>query len=99
MFVGLSLAGACACVTGVFAQDARPPDIGLTISEALKPKDGSASSRDDLREIPAPRTDRLSDTTRVRVTVGDQRCYPGEEGVMPMPARSVTGGSQPVRFR
>ena len=102
--VGLVLMGAVGwCVSTASAQDvrspdARAPDIGLTLNEALKLKSSPASNRDDYREIP-PKTDRVAESTRVTVTVGDQRCYPGEEGVVPMPARSVTGNSPPVRLR
>ena len=97
-FVGVMVLGAAAWfVSPASAQEARPPDIGLTLNEALKLKSSPASNRDDYREI--PKTDRVADSTRVIVTIGDQRCYPGEEGVVPLPARSVTGNSPPVRLR
>lgn len=36
--------------------------------------------RDDLRELPRPRPDRLPDN--VRITVSDPRCLPGEDPLL-----------------
>jgi hypothetical protein len=46
-------------------------------------------TRDDLRPVPAPRLDRLSDQVRITVTDGDPMCLPGR-GVWSGPA-SATG--------
>lgn len=64
---------------GFAQQQAPPPNIDLLVTETLNQLATSASKRDDLREAPAPRADRLSDSIRVTVTVGDPRCLPGED--------------------
>ncbi len=65
---------------GVDAQEAPKPDISLTLTETLKRIAPGPSTRDDLREIPPPRNDKLRDTTRVTVIVGSPECLPGEDG-------------------
>lgn len=60
--------------------EAPKPDISLTLTETLKSIAPGPSTRDDLREIPPPRNDKLSDTTRVTVIVGGGECLPGEDG-------------------
>jgi len=80
------------------AQEARPPDIGLTLTEALRLNSPAALTRDDYREVPPPRNDRLSDNVRITVTVGSPQCFPGEDGIVP-PPRSATGSPPPARFR
>ena len=87
-------------VPAASAQEVRQPDIGLTLTEALKLKAGPASTRDDYREVPPPKNDRLSDTARVTVTLGSPQCFPGEDGwVAPPPPRGITAGPRPGRFR
>jgi hypothetical protein len=62
------------------AQEAPKPDISLTLTETLKNIAPGPSMRGDRREIPPPRNDKLSDTTRVTVIVGSPDCLPGEDG-------------------
>jgi len=62
------------------AQEAPKPDISLTLTETLKNIAPGPSTRDDLREIPPPRNDKLRDATRVTVIVGSPECLPGEDG-------------------
>ena len=72
------------------APTAPPPNIGLTLTETLNKLAPSASSKDDLREIPKPKNDRLSDTVRITVSVSDGQCLPGEDGwVSPRTGRRV----------
>jgi len=67
-----------------------PPNIGLTLTETLNKLAPNASSKDDLREIPKPKNDKLSDTVRITVSVGDGQCLPGEDGwVSPRTGRRV----------
>jgi hypothetical protein len=80
-------------VPGASAQQAARPDINLTLTETLKRLTPGPTTRDDLREIPPPRNDKLSDTARVTVIVGSPGCLPGEDGwIVPpsvrRPARS-----------
>jgi hypothetical protein len=56
------------------------PDISLTLTETLNSMAPSGQTRDDIREIPPPRNDKLSDSTRVTVIVGTDQCLPGEDG-------------------
>jgi hypothetical protein len=77
------------------AQGAPEPNIGLELTETLNRIDVRNSVREDLRDVPPPRADKLSDNVRITVTVGDPRCYPGEDGwVAPPPPRGIT---RPVR--
>ena len=65
---------------GGYAQEAVKPDINLTLTETLNRIAPGPSTRDDLREIPPPRNDKLSNTTRVTVIMGSPECLPGEDG-------------------
>ena len=82
-------------VVAAYAQEASQPqqppaNIGLTLTETLNKLAPAASSKDDLREIPKPKNDRLSDTVRITVSVGDGQCLPGEDGwVSPRTGRRV----------
>jgi len=58
------------------------PNIGLTLTETLNKLAPTVSTKDDLREIPKPKNDKLSDTVRVTVSVGDGQCLPGEDGLV-----------------
>jgi hypothetical protein len=60
-------------------QDAVKPDISLTLSETLNRIPPSGQTRDDIREIPPPRNDRLKDAVRATVVVGTGECLPGED--------------------
>jgi hypothetical protein len=72
------------------AQEAVKPDISLTLTETLNSIAPGPSSRDDLREIPPPRNDKLRDTVRVTVTVSDPECLPGEDlGFIPPVRRPI----------
>jgi hypothetical protein len=60
------------------------------LTETLNKLAPSASSKDDLREIPKPKNDKLSDSVRITVSVGDGQCLPGEDGwVSPRTGRRV----------
>jgi hypothetical protein len=90
--LGLLVAG---YVPAANAQAAPEPDIGLTLTETLNRIGVRNSVRDDLRDVPPPRPDKVSDSVRITVTVGDPRCYPGEDAwVAPPPPRGIT---RPVR--
>jgi hypothetical protein len=79
----LLLVGA-AHVSPVYAQEAAKPDINLTLTETLNRLAPGPSTRDDIREIPPPRNDKLRDATRVTVIVGSPECLPGEDlGMVP----------------
>ena len=67
-------------VVAASAQEAPQPNIGLTLTETLNRLAPTATSRDDLREIPKPKNDKLSDSVRITVSVGDGQCLPGEDG-------------------
>ena len=73
------------------AQESPPqPNIGLTLTETLNRLTPAASSKDDLREIPKPKNDKLSDSVRITVSAGDGQCLPGEDGfVTPRSGRRV----------
>jgi hypothetical protein len=75
-------------VPEVYAQEAVKPNIRLTLTETLDRIGPGLSTRDDLREIPPPRNDKLSDTVRVTVSLGSPECLPGEDGwIAPRAAR------------
>jgi len=77
----IGLIGALVGGSVVEAQEA-PPNIGLTLTETLNKLAPTSSAKDDLREIPKPKNDKLSDAVRVTVSVGDGQCLPGEENMM-----------------
>lgn len=77
----IGLIGALVGGPAVDAQEATP-NIGLTVTETLNKLAPTSSSKDDLREIPKPKNDKLSDSVRVTVSVGDGQCLPGEDGMM-----------------
>jgi hypothetical protein len=63
------------------ASPAQPPSIDLTLTETLQRLSvDSAPSKEDLRDVPPPRPNRLSENVRITVIVGDPRCVPGEDG-------------------
>lgn len=75
-----------------FAQEPQPPQTRDPRAEILlrqlvdpvRPAPADSLTRDDLRHLPPPRPDRLSDTVRFSVTVTDPRCLPGED-LLPEP--------------
>ncbi len=77
----IGLIGALVGCAVVDAQEATP-NIGLTLTETLNKLAPSSSAKDDLREIPKPKNDKLSDSVRVTVSVGDGQCLPGEDNMM-----------------
>ena len=62
------------------AQEVTTPSINLTLTETLNRIAPGPTTKDDLREIPPPKNDRLRDNTRVTVIVGTDACLPGEDG-------------------
>ena len=78
------LIGLIGALVGGSAGDAQEatPNIGPTLTETLKQLSPAPSAKDDLREIPKPKNDKLSDAVRVTVSVGDGQCLPGEENMM-----------------
>jgi hypothetical protein len=74
------LLGAAVPLPGVGAQEVVRPEISLTLTETLNRIVSTPSARDDLREIPPPRNDKLSDAIRVTVIMGSPECLPGEDG-------------------
>jgi hypothetical protein len=64
------------------AQQAPPATIDLTVTEALKQVSPGVTGKENLRDVPPPRPDRLSSSVRITVVVGDPRCEPGEDGAV-----------------
>lgn len=64
----------------------RPPDLRFTIEQGAPGADSRGLRKDDLREVPAPRVDRLPENVTVNVTVGDPTCLPGEQSYV-VPSR------------
>lgn len=77
--IGALLIGAVIVPPG-FAQEAAPGKIFLDLTQPAQSVPVDTLTRDDLREAPTPRVDKLSDTVRVIVVVGDPRCEPGDLG-------------------
>ena len=67
------------------AQETSKANLLLKLTEPAQPSQDTLT-RDDLRDVPTPRVDRLSDTVRVSAGVGDPRCLPGE-GMLVDPGR------------
>ena len=63
-----------------YAQEPAKADILLRLTEPARSGPVDAVKRDELREVPAPRLDGLSDRVRVNVSVGDSQCLPGDVG-------------------
>ncbi len=55
------------------------PSILFQIAPPPEVRPNSSLTRDDVQHVPPPRPDRLSDSGRITVTVGDPRCLPGED--------------------
>lgn len=74
-----------ACVATARAQEPPPqPNLLLQMSRPQQSVPVESSMRDDILARPAmPRPDPLRDSFRLYVGVGDARCYPGEDGLMP----------------
>ena len=74
-----------ALVVPVYAQAPPQPNILLQMSRPQQPMAVESSMRDDIQNRPsgsrAP--DPFGDTFRVSVGIGDPRCFPGEDGLMP----------------
>jgi len=65
-------------VPSVGAQETPKVDLNMTLTETINRLGPGPSTRDDIREIPPPKNDKLSDTTRITVAVGDN-CLPGDD--------------------
>ncbi|HXJ81692.1 MAG TPA: hypothetical protein VMS64_23785 [Candidatus Methylomirabilis sp.] len=76
-------------VSPVRAQETPKPDINMTLTETINRMPPGPSTRDDIREIPPPKSDKLSDTARVTVVVGDN-CLPGDDMGIPRSFRRPT---------
>ena len=64
------------------AQDPPQPNLLFELSRPSQSVSVDSSTRDDIRDRPAPpRADPLQEPFRVYVGVGDQRCWPGEDGL------------------
>ncbi len=75
--VGALLIGVAVIFPG-YAQEPAKADIQLRLTEPTPSVPVGAVKRDELREVPAPRLDGLSDRgVRVNVSVGDPQCLPG----------------------
>jgi hypothetical protein len=55
------------------------PDINLLLNAPFTQIQPETFKRDDLREVPPAKRDKLSDSIRVTITIGDPRCAPGED--------------------
>ena len=81
--LAMLLVGA-ASVVPVYAQAPPQPNILLQMSRPQQPMAVESSMRDDIQNRPAPpRSDPRQDPFRLYVGVGDPRCFPGEDGLMP----------------
>jgi hypothetical protein len=61
-----------------------PAHTGILLQKLVEPEPAGRRdtlTRDDLRELPPPRVDRLSDHVQFSAGVGDPRCLPGEDGL------------------
>lgn len=95
------LAGILLLVVGLvpiaYGQQAVPPDFLFTLTESLRKIDNRPITRDDLRDVPAPRVDKLSEAVRTTGILSDPRCLPGEDGFGP--ERLGRRPARPVRSR
>ena len=81
--IAMLLVGAASGVP-VYAQAPPEPNILLQMSRPQQPMAVESSMRDDIQNRPAPpRADPRQDPFRLYVGVGDPRCFPGEDGLMP----------------
>jgi hypothetical protein len=63
-----------------FAQEASESSILLKLTEPVRPVPAETVTRDDLRELPTPRLDKLSEAgVTVTVIQGDPLCLPGDD--------------------
>ena len=76
------LLGAAGVVWPVYGQDAAPHSMTLTLTEALNRIAADAAAHDDLKNVPPPRVDKLADSIRVTIVVGDPQCLPGEDRML-----------------
>ncbi len=65
------------------AQDVTPgiPRIPLTIFQTAPVIPREAVTRDDLKHVPPPPVDRLSEAVHATVVIGSPQCLPGEDGL------------------
>ena len=71
-------------VAPAFAQEPPRPNLLLQMTQPAESVSIDSNRRDDIRDRPAPpSTDKLRDTVRFSVGVGDPRCFPGEDGLGP----------------
>jgi hypothetical protein len=88
LIFGTALAGTASAQQGAAPQGTPSPspagEILLRMTEPVPPGASPQDSvtREDLRELPKPRPDRLPDNVRVTVGVGDPRCLPGEDPLL-----------------
>jgi hypothetical protein len=75
-----------AWVSQTVAQEIPDPGFLLKLTQPTQPSQDTIT-RDDLRDVPAPRVDRLSDTVRVSRGLDDPRCLPGD-GMLVDPGRA-----------
>ncbi len=82
---GLALLLTCAAfVAAARAQEPAQPNLLLQLSRPSPSIAVESSMRDDIQARPAPsRPDPSQEPFRLYVGVGDARCYPGEDGLMP----------------
>jgi hypothetical protein len=79
--IAVLLMGA-AFVAPACAQDPPQPNLLFELSRPSQSVSIESSTRDDIKDRPAPpRADPLREPFRVYVGVGDQRCFPGEDGL------------------
>ncbi len=80
-----------ALISSGFAQDVKEPNILLKLTEPARPTlPNDIVTRDDLRDVPPPPADKLSEAIHTHVVVGDPRCLPGEDWFDPGPVRNRT---------
>jgi hypothetical protein len=76
------LLGAAGVVWPASGQEAAPHNMSLTLTETLNRIAAGAAARDDLKNVPPPRVDKLADSIRVTVVTGDPQCLPGEDRLL-----------------
>ena len=85
------MAGAALMAVGalspVHAQDAKqpPPDIRMLLSQPQNHIPSDATSAPSLKDLPQPKMDKPPVEPLITIMVGDPRCYPGEDGLQPLP--------------
>jgi hypothetical protein len=81
LVVGAALVGSV-IVSAADAQEAKqPPDIRMLLTQPQNRVSTGSAGVPDLRDVPMPKMDKPPVQPIITIVVGDQRCYPGEDGM------------------